>query len=467
MNILQVSTSDGGGGAHKIAAALQTGFRKRGHGSWMAVGRQVTDNPNVYQIPPGYGMSPKRAAFKVAELALKPLVGRVPGIRRTWQALRTANPAAYMRARWDGREYFDYPGSRTILELPPVTPDLVHLHNLHAEYFDLRYLAELSQTVPVLLTMHDEWTMTGHCGYGITCERWRIGCGSCPDLSLYPSIRVDGTHENWLAKAAIYEQSRLYVSAPSQWLLDRAKESILAAGAVDFRLIHNGVDQRVFRPEDQRLARAMLQLPSQPLILLFTANMVARNKYKDVATVTAAAELVARELTDRELLLIALGGEGPSQRLQNGELRFVPYESEPRRVAAYYQAADVYLHAANADTFPTTILESLSTGTPVVATAVGGIHEEVRSLAGAPGAWAGPGVDPEQATGVLVARGDAAGMAAATVALMSDDDLRHRIGKNAATDAGIRFGLDGQLDATLAWYAEASHDWRRWRANPS
>ena len=182
MNILQVSASDGGGGAHKIAAALQGGLRDRGHGSWMAVARRTSDNPNVYAIPSGIGLSPKRLVLDAAALAITPLVGRVRGARRAKQAFRSAHPLAYARARWTGREYFDYPGSRTILELPPAPPDVVHFHNLHADYFDLRWLSELSRSVPVAITLHDEWTFTGHCAYGIACERWRVGCGDCPDL---------------------------------------------------------------------------------------------------------------------------------------------------------------------------------------------------------------------------------------------------------------------------------------------
>jgi glycosyltransferase involved in cell wall biosynthesis len=168
-------------------------------------------------------------------------------------------------------------------------------------------------------------------------------------------------------------------------------------------------------------------------------------------------------LRDRQLLLVALGGEGEVTRLGNAELRFVPYESEAERVAAYYQAADLYLHAANADTFPTTILEALSVGRPVIATAVGGIPEQLRSLTGAPGSWTGAAEGAETATGVLVAAHDAAGMAAAAAALLADDELRARLGRNAAQDAAVRFRLDEQLDATLDWYAEAIRDWGGWR----
>ena len=86
-----------------------------------------------------------------------------------------------------------------------------------------------------------------------------------------------------------------------------------------------------------------------------------------------------------------------------------PIDRRWRRWPTFYQAADLYLHAAKAENLPTTILEALASGLPVVATAVGGIPEEVRSLAGAPGAWSGEGHPRDEATGVLVAPGDACG----------------------------------------------------------
>jgi glycosyltransferase involved in cell wall biosynthesis len=197
--------------------------------------------------------------------------------------------------------------------------------------------------------------------------------------------------------------------------------------------------------------------------LLFAASAAHRNRFKDYPTVAAAAERVAATMPDQALTLIALGGEGPPTVTENAELRFVPFETSQEHVALYYQAADLYLHAANADTFPTTVLEALSVGLPVVATAVGGIDEQIRSLAGAPGARMGASVGQETATGILVEPHDAAGMAEATTYLLRDTELRRRLGQNAAADAAARFDVERQIDETLAWYGEVVQDWRTWR----
>lgn len=463
MKVLQVSSSDVGGGAHKVAGSLHQGLRARGHDSAMAVGTRRSRDPDVVAIPRGISQ-PRRFAKRVAARVLRPFARRIAALRPLRRALQSPHSFAYLRQRSAGREVFDYPGSRRILELSPFRPELVHLHNLHNEYFDLRFLPELSARVPVAMTLHDEWTYTGHCAMSLVGDRWRDGCRSCPDLTVYPAIERDATHENWLAKQSIYELSRLYVSAPSRWLLDRARQSILTAGAVDWRLIPNGVDLEVFKPAEPAPARDALGLPRDSLVLLFAANALNKNPFKDFATIEGAVERLAAEDRDRKLLLIALGGEEPARTLGNAELRQVPYESAPERVAAYYQAADLYLHAANADTFPTTILEAMAVGRPVVATAVGGIPEQIRSLGAAPGAWAGAAADVATATGVLVQAQDAGGMATAVSALLADDDLRARLGANAAAEAAARYDIERQLDETLAWYGEILEDWHRWQS---
>src|SRR5690606_33473914 len=97
-------------------------------------------------------------------------------------------------------------------------------------------------------------------------------------------------------------------------------------------------------------------------------------------------------------------------------IRFVGYQSEPRIVACFYQAADLYLHAAKADTFPTTILEALACGLPVVATAVGGIPEQVSTISGS---FGDPGHRAQgKPNGILSIPGDPSSMAAGVLELL-------------------------------------------------
>jgi len=83
-----------------------------------------------------------------------------------------------------------------------------------------------------VLTLHDAWLLAGHYAHSFDCNYWKIGCGSCPDLSIYPVIRRDATAYNWQRKAEIYRTSRLYAFTPSQWLMDWVNQSMLKPGAV-------------------------------------------------------------------------------------------------------------------------------------------------------------------------------------------------------------------------------------------
>jgi glycosyltransferase involved in cell wall biosynthesis len=460
LKILQVSSGLRQGGAERVAVSLHQGLQRRGQSAWMAVGRGKSDDPDVFLIPPKRLSRPWGTSLRLAADAVTELRGRVPGARRLERALRRAESPEALLDWWRGHEHFDYPGTATIPNLPPEAPDVIHCHNLHGEYFDLRRLGSLSRIAPIVLTLHDEWAFTGHCAGTLGCERWRIGCGSCPDLTIYPAVRRDATDTNWQVKRDIYADSRLYVSAPSKWLLDRARDSILAGGDTRWRVIPNGADQSVFRPGDKAAARVRLDLPGDALILLFAAHDARRNMFKDYGTVALAAQRAAEMLTNSKLVLVVLGDSDPIEQIENLEIRSIPYEGDPQRVAAYYQSADVYVHGAKADTAPLTVVEALATGLPVVATAVGGIPEYVRSLAEVQGAWTGAAESIDQATGVLVAPSDSEGMGTAIATLLQDATMRQRLGANAAVDAVDRFDFDRYVDTTLAWYREILVDWK-------
>src|SRR5207248_4324578 len=136
-----------------------------------------------------------------------------------------------------GREDFHFPGTRRLLTLTAERPDVVHAHNLHGGYFDLRALPSLSAQVPLILTLHDAWMLSGHCAHSFDCERWRTGCGHCPDLTIFPAIERDATAYNWRRKRSIYSKSKLYISAPSRWLMQRVEDSTLQLGAKECRVI--------------------------------------------------------------------------------------------------------------------------------------------------------------------------------------------------------------------------------------
>jgi glycosyltransferase involved in cell wall biosynthesis len=438
LNILQVGTYDVGGGAERVALNLLRSYRSRGLGSWLAVGHRRTQEPGVLQIPNEAAPSPWQRAWSGLGAALEPSATRVRlmGDLRNL-SLRVARP---LKTLDDARGYedFGFPGTWRLLELTPEPASVVHCHNLHGGYFDLRALPSLSRRVPTVLTLHDAWLLSGHCAHSFDCTRWRTGCGQCPDLTIYPSIRRDGTAHNWQRKERIFDRSRVYVATPSQWLMDKVEQSMLAPAVVEARVIPNGVDLSAFHPADRRSVRARLAIPHDAAVLLFAANGIRRNPWKDFETLRSVLAAVAERMNGRRLLFVALGEDSPTEEVGGAELRFVPFETDPTVAAQYFQAADVYVHAARADTFPNTVVEALACGTPVVATAVGGIPEQVKHAT----------------TGFLIPPASVAKMTDAVVTLLDDERLRRFMAANAAEDARQRFDLERQVDDYIDWYGE-------------
>ncbi len=379
LNILQVNTFDVCGGAEKIAWDLLHEYEARGHDSHLAVGRKGSSHPRVIPLPNDQAPRAWSRFWWRSHERLQPSYGRWWGRRLCRLTHRLAAPMGALDA-YRGLEDFHYPGTWRLLDVAGRRPDVIHAHNLHACYFDLRALPWLSEQVPLIVTLHDAWLLTGHCAHSLDCGRWQAGCGRCPGLTLYPAVRRDATARNWQRKRDIFARCRLHVATPCRWLMDLVDQSMLAPAIADARIIPYGVDLSVFHPGDAGAAREALNIPHDAHVLLFVASGLRANPWKDYRTLHAALGMLGERRHRRPLLLLALGESAPPEHIGSATVRYVPFESDPRRVAAYYQAADVYVHAARADTFPNTILEALACGLPVVATAVGGIPEQITPL---------------------------------------------------------------------------------------
>lgn len=453
MRILQVNTVDIGGGAGNVVWELFRSYRSLGHSCALAVGWKRSEDPNVRIIASDKYRNPWAKLCYLVR-GLKPLKVKIWGFRPMQGLLGLiAEPIRFSKRKY-GIEDFHYPGSWRVIADSPVQPQIVHCHNLHGGYFDLRTIPWLSHRIPVIFTVHDAWLLSGHCGHSFGCDKWMAGCGHCPDLSIYPAIQRDATDYNWKKKCRIYSTCRIHVATPSRWLMEKVERSMLAPAIIDSKVIPNGVDLTVFRPAGQQTARAKLGISQNSKVLLFTANSIRDNIFKDYQTLRDVISRISGQPSGREILFIALGEDAPSERIGCAEIVFVPYKTDASTVALYYQAADIYIHAAKVDTFPTSVLEALACGKPVVATGVGGIPEQVKSLGLQTSGGFSPTYGADMATGVLVTQGNAETMEKAIVSLLVDSNLRKRLGENAAQDARQHFSLDQQVRAYLEWYKE-------------
>ncbi|WP_027366541.1 glycosyltransferase [Desulfocurvibacter africanus] len=460
--ILQANVFDTRGGAARIAWQLHQAYLAAGLEAFMAVGVKFSDDPRVMALPNdgrrGSWAGPLR---RLEHELIRRRVRYLPGVARGLSYL--AEPSRFLDAH-AGREDFHYPATREMLEMPPLRPGILHAHVLHSGWFDLRELPVLSQSLPTVVTMHDEWIVTGHCAYAMGCERFRFGCGNCPDLQAYPSVKRDATGFNWKRKRNILRRAKLHVAAPSRWLLDRLLQAY-PPFEPQARVVRNGIDLHVFRPSyrldgrsdnrsgNRQDVRAALGLTASDKVVLYMAHGGKDNARKGFGTarqafLKAAAD-VGRGTADKHVLL-CLGGDMAEERGENWSIRSAGFVSDMAQVARHYQAADVFLHAALQDNYPNTVLEAQACGTPVVATAVGGVPEQI----------------DDGRSGYLVPAGNADAMAAGICRLLHDADRRRAMGERAARTAQERHGLERMAREYLDWYSELLDESAHGQARP-
>ncbi len=455
VRVLAVNASVAGGGAERVALSLHRAYRERGVDALLAVGSRNAEEPGTFEVPRDAGRSAwartlLARAWRLEEQSARP--GDARGLAS--RALRVAaEPARWARVA-RGHEDFDFPWTGGLLELAPPRPDVLHLHNLHGGYFDIRALPALTAETPAVLTLHDTWLLTGHCAQPFECGRWREGCGGCPDLGRYVPIRRDASVENREVKRRALLGSRLGLAAPSAWLLSMAEESGLLGEGREGRVIPNGIDPAVFAPGERAAAREALGLPQDRRVVLVAAKGVRANLYKGFATLLDALERLPDEAA-ADLLVVALGDEGaqgggPGAIRAHGsaggdgrvEVRGVPFAGDPERVADYHRAADVFVHPSLADTFPLAPVEAMACGTPVLASDAGGLPEVVE----------------HDVSGLVVPAGDAPALAEALERVLGDAELRERLSSAGVRRVAERFTLGRQADAYLAWYAQLAEE---------
>ena len=252
-------------------------------------------------------------------------------------------------------------------------PDLIHLHNIHGFYLDVEILFDYLKSCkkPVVWTLHDCWSFTGHCAYFdyVKCEKWKTGCQNCSQhKDTYPyALLKDGSKGNYQRKKSAFTGvPGMTIVTPSKWLADLVKESFLKEYPV--RVIHNGIDLEKFSPQP-------LEKREKHLVL-GVANVWDRRKGLD-----DLKEL--SKMLPQDTYEIAVVGVNKKQikELPEGMIG-IEHTQNVEELVQLYSKASVYVNPTMEDNFPTTNLEALACGTPVVTYATGGSTESLDSTCG-------------------------------------------------------------------------------------
>ena len=304
-------------------------------------------------------------------------------------------------------------------------PDLVHCHNIYHQLTPSIIRTAKHLGVPVVLTLHD---------YKPVCpvyNRLRHGepCSVCLERGVGGVLRhrcADGSFARSLVlylEAIVqralgsYERVDRFI-APSRFMQEAVATRVPAE---HMALLYNGVDVEAIRPSGTDAG-----------YVLYLGRLSAE---KGVETLLAAHEAAGA----RWPLVIA--GTGPAkERLSKrfARARFVGHLIGDALAEMVGEASVIALPSQCYENCPMSILEAMAYGKPVVGSRMGGIPELV----------------VENETGLLFVAGDVAELAARLETLMSNPDLRKRMGVAARSRAESMFSLVRHNEGLMSIYRE-------------
>lgn len=260
---------------------------------------------------------------------------------------------------------------RLLSYLEEIKPDIIHLHNIHGYYLNIKMLFDYLNShneIQVVWTIHDCWPITGHCAYfsAIQCNKWKTGCHKCPQKNTYPkSWMLDASKINWIQKKRCFEKRDIQLVTPSKWLKTILMESFLQNNNIE--VIYNGLDLDVFKPVNDRKN-------NRKYILGVASEWTERKGLRDFVEL--------RKYLDRTYDIILIGlTEKQIKELPNGIIGLKRTENVAELVS-YYSGAEVFVNLSVEETMGMTTVEALACGTPVIVYNTTALPEVVDQNAG-------------------------------------------------------------------------------------
>lgn len=289
-----------------------------------------------------------------------------------------------------------------IKRIEEVKPDIIQLHHIHGYYLNMEILFNYLSSIktPVVWVFHDCWSFTGHCAHyeAIGCDKWQTECSNCPLTAQYPkSFYCDRSKSNYAHKKRLFNSvANMTIVPVSYWMGDQVRKSFLSK--YPMCVIQNGIDLKQFYPKGTGAINCVKQkysIPNDKHIVLGVASTWddrkgLRDFYKLFNLLSEKCIIVLVGLSSKQISSLPAGIIGIKRTENVSDL------------ASLYSMSLVFVNPTWEDTFPTTNLEAISCGIPVVTYKTGGSTESVTNQ-----------------TGYVVEKGDVAGINACIQQVMT------------------------------------------------
>jgi len=409
MKILFINKYDITGGAGIIATRLQKALQKQFQAECGAiVGIKYSNEKNVF-------CSRRNSAEMFVERGLNYLLNRL-GIQYCWLPISTPE----IRKR--------------TLEFDP---DIISLHNIHGGYFDTSLLVELSRIAPIVWTLHDMWAFTGNVAHTFEDTSWKEMNAGPGERHQFPQIGLPTGFWLLKRKKKIYRNSNLTIVTPSKWLYNLASSSPVFTTK---RIVHipNGLDLSLFKPTKEA-SRALLNIPADAKVLMFTAEKLAGNEYKGGEDLIEILWQINDRSTEKiHLLIVGKGNLQQLSKLQNFDIHTLGYVNDEHTMARCFSASDLFIYPTKADTLPNALIESIACGTPAVTYDIGGCGEIIKN----------------EQNGYVLPPFDTRLFAERVIYVLQDTERQRRLSTQARIFAEERFSIESMSGAYYSLFKE-------------
>lgn len=346
MKVLQINSVCGVGSTGRIVADLANTLQNAGHKCVIAYGREPSKTSGVDTIKIG-------SNYDIYMHALYTRLTDKSGFASTIAT------------------------QRFIKQAKRYNPDVIHLHNIHGYFINIELLFDyLKQSVkPVVWTLHDCWSFTGHCAYFdyVSCDKWRTICSKCPQTNSYPAgVLLDNSKSNYQKKKELFTSiDDMTIVTPSKWLASLVEESYLSKYPIT--IINNGIDLSILKPKESEFRKK--NNIEDKYIVLGVANVWDQRKGLD--SFITLSKTLSNEF---QIVLIGLTEKQRYELPKN--IIGIAMTNSTNELVEIYSSADVFVNPTLEDNFPTTNLEALACGTPVITYDTGGSPESIDETSG-------------------------------------------------------------------------------------
>jgi len=415
MNVLNIATKCDGGGAGKATIRLHEALKSIGVSSKMLVLYKpdwITQE-GIFQLKNKFNLA---CRLKVGFLSKFARYGLIDFEKK------------------DSDDSYFFSNDRSIYKVssdPLITEaDIVTLRWISGMVDYADFFSNVNK--PIVWRLSDMNPMTGGCHLPGTCDKYRTGCGACPQLgSTNPN---DLSRRVYKRKEKYYKGHRIYIVSPSRSFAEFIKQSRLFNGMY-LEVIPSGISTTSFTPRDRTFSRSLLGLPQDKIIVLF--GSAYKSKQKGFKYLVEALRFL-RTKNDMSKIVLALCGDIANEDTKDLGIPFINlgYITDETLMSCVYSAADLFVMPSLEESFGQMCLEALSCATTVIGFNVGGLPEMII-----------PGE-----TGLLAQTGDIRDLAHKIAWVIENPEKCLAIRNNARKHIEKKYSLETEARLYLALY---------------